>query len=196
MKNLVFAIFLILGNQALAAEVYTWTDEHGRKHFSDSPPSADPENDVEVSKESYELENVGDGFPEYDSDRQLRARAARNNSGASGARATVKETLIERCRNTRRRLAGMRNGVSHRDANGDSVYVASSQLVREEKALRAEYERDCSDVSPSSYHGRPICPPKFSASHHYSASEYREMKKRAEQRCRESQKQWDRENRS
>jgi vacuolar-type H+-ATPase subunit I/STV1 len=53
-KIFIILLLTIFGVSAMAADVYTWVDKNGVRHFSDSPPA-----DVEDAKEA---------FPEYQHD--------------------------------------------------------------------------------------------------------------------------------
>jgi len=64
MKTVLSAIILtfaltVLGIPSTIAEVYTWTDENGIKHFSDQPPE-DPKDRVKPAFRSYEYNEAAD----------------------------------------------------------------------------------------------------------------------------------------
>jgi hypothetical protein len=64
MKTITIVIFLALsfalfGGLALKAEVYTWTDEDGIKHFSDRPPE-NPEDRIKPLFPAYEYDEAAD----------------------------------------------------------------------------------------------------------------------------------------
>jgi len=55
--KIVFAVFSIcLYTLDLNAEIYSWTDENGVKHFSDSPPSTEVEYEIRDGEEQAEPE--------------------------------------------------------------------------------------------------------------------------------------------
>jgi len=62
--------FSFLGVLALNAEVYTWTDEDGVKHYSDQPPS-DPKYRVNPLFKSYEYDEAADRQRTEDDNKQL-----------------------------------------------------------------------------------------------------------------------------
>lgn len=147
---LLFCVILLSGNHAEAAEVYVWIDEQGNQHFGDRPPDDAVQQDVDVTRETYEIENVDTGYPITDpnlhldqsesyTDKKRRERMARDEH------AKAKRSQMEKaCQDARVRLSKIKGPVNYYDANGDPIKVTERERRQEQIDLTAAVQEHCS----------------------------------------------------
>lgn len=149
MKQLFVCLFMLLTAQTAGAQVYTWTDENGKKHFSDKPPVQGNENQIDVAEEHFELQNVDDGYPITDPnlhmdqqesylDRKLREREEKK-----AAAKVKKEVMANLCQKAKARYATIQNPVNFIDDNGRPIRVTEAERRAEEAQLKAQIDEHC-----------------------------------------------------
>lgn len=145
----VAAAALMLAGEALATQVYTWTDEDGVVHYSDSPRGSGEMTTIEAP-EAYRPGTSGVYEPEAaeapaaDEVPRSAAEARRESMRQRGAEKREKRAETERlCDLHRQRMEKMEPArrVFYRNEAGEEVRMDDEQriaLVEEDKAFLAE----------------------------------------------------------
>lgn len=143
--RLIALVAILTAGNLLASEVYVWTDENGKKHFSDRPP----EENVEVQQETYELENVDGGYPttspnlHMDSTESYADKKRRERLERQEASQAKKQYMASACKDAKLRLSSIRGRVNFYDENGNMMQVTEADRRREEIELRAAIAKHC-----------------------------------------------------
>ena len=146
MKGLLLTCVLILSCAAKGAEVYVWTDEDGNQHFSDLPPASQED---DVKKESFELENIDEGYPYTDPDLyrdraggylERKQKKDREAQELAARRAAAMQKI---CAEARQRLAAIRGPVNFLDDDGNVVPTTEAERQAEEDDLRRQIDKHC-----------------------------------------------------
>lgn len=133
-----FAWFVILLMPLVVeAEVYTWVDEDGKRHYSDQPP-ADAGHEVE--QKDYEITNIDRGYPPAsviprDEDEPGPEERERD--------AAHQKQLAAACAEARERLRTMRGPVRFWDEDGHPVHVTEREREAMARDLEKEIEERC-----------------------------------------------------
>ena len=153
MKNgyllgLVVVFFLTLPVQA---EVYKWTDEHGRVHFSDKPPSKDtPEYQLRTPASSGSTSS-----PASLTDAERRARQKKLSDSLEVDRIEKQQAESKRqqqqakrehnCKVARKEASASKraNLIYDYDQQGNRVYYSEAKKQRYLESLRAEVRKWC-----------------------------------------------------
>lgn len=119
------------------ADVYSWTDEDGNKHFSDEPPAKGAR---DVRKEKFEPHNIDSGYPpgivvNPNTDAEEREQSEREAKAAARKR--------EDCQKARKQLRVLSRPVIFKDEDGNQVYVSEKERAEMERELRAKIEKHC-----------------------------------------------------
>ncbi len=143
--RLITLVAILTAGNLFASEVYVWTDENGKKHFSDRLP----EQNVEVQQESYELKNVDDGYPttspnlHMDSTESYAYKKRRERLERQEADQARKQYMASACQDATRRLSTIRGRVNFYDDNGNIMKVTEADRRKEEHELRAAIAKHC-----------------------------------------------------
>ena len=133
------------------AEVYKWTDEQGRVHFSDKPPSEDtPEYQLRTPASA---DNASPQESLTDAERRARQRklsdsleADRRDMEQAGARRNKQKMIREHnCRVARADLSATlkTNRIFDEDQQGNRVYYDEAQKQKFIEARRAAVRKWC-----------------------------------------------------
>lgn len=137
----IIALIIALPSQA---EVYRWTDENGKTHFSDKPHADATQLDIKPQKPS------GIGSSQQQIERQkamlddFQEKRERQQQQATQIR--KKQAATDRyCKGLRNRLKNYREAdyLFNRDASGEKQHLSDQQKQREEQQLRAEIAERC-----------------------------------------------------
>ena len=145
MERALGVILLLLSIQLLGSQVYVWTDENGKKHFSDTPP---PEN-IEAKQETFEVQNVDDGYPHSDPDsyKHIEESWADKKKREKAEKAELdrrkKEYMRGPCQNAQKRLSLLQGRVAFFDDDGKEVRVSETQRKQEVAELTADIKKYC-----------------------------------------------------
>ena len=131
-------MFLLMLSLSATAEVYTWIDENGERHFSDQPP-ADQNISAEVTRE-IELQNIDAGYPAGIVVNPTRKR--RKQEKAQQKAAAAEKMNIE-CARARADLATLSSPVIFRDETGQQVRVSEKDRAKMENSLRMLIKEHC-----------------------------------------------------
>lgn len=146
--GLVLCLLLFLPVQA---EVYKWTDEHGRVHFSDKPPNQDtPEYQLRTPASSDRATS-----PESLTDAERRARQRKLSDSLEADRLEKQQAESKRkqqqakrehnCKVARAELNSSKraNLIYDYDQQGNRVYFNETKKQRYLESLRAEVRKWC-----------------------------------------------------
>lgn len=144
----VLGLFLVLPVQA---EVYKWTDEHGRVHYSDTPPGEETP--------GYQLrtpESVSDTLPQESfTDAERRARQKKLSDSLEADRLEKQQAETKRkeqqakrehnCKVARKELNASKraNLIYDYDKQGNRVYFSEAKKQRYLESLHAEVRKWC-----------------------------------------------------
>lgn len=121
----------------LDAEVYTWVDENGKRHYSDQPPV---EVEREVERKDYEITNIDRGYPPA----SAIPRDEKTPDPAEQARREAdEERLAAACAQARERLRMMRGPVRFWDEDGNQVHVTEREREAMARDLEKEIQQRC-----------------------------------------------------
>jgi len=137
METFFFLVMITLSMSA-TAEIYTWVDENGKKHFSDQPP-ADQNISTEVTKE-IKLLNIDAGYPAgivVDPTRKGRKKEKALQKAAAA------ERMNETCARAKTDLEMLSGRVVFHDEGGNELRVSEADRVKMEKSLRAVIKERC-----------------------------------------------------
>jgi len=119
------------------AEIYTWVDASGKKHFSDKPP----EEASDVDREEIELHNIDFGYPPG-----IVAGPARGEGEASRMRTSAgAQQADEACRKARADLRILAGSVVFTNEDGVEIKVSEHDRQAMEKELRSAIQKECRD---------------------------------------------------
>jgi hypothetical protein len=137
---LIIPVFLLAAVSANSAEVYTWVDEHGKKHYSDQPPDDQTQQQTEVETRAFELENIDEGYPAgIVADPHRKERKAKEESVQKAARTK----LSEQCERARADLTMLSGRISFNDGAGNEVRVTEAERKQMQKNLDAVISKHC-----------------------------------------------------
>lgn len=139
---LLLALGTYVAMTAAGAEIYSWVDEEGKRHFSDTPPMETEKEGAEVSRQEIELHNIDFGYPPgivVDPDREERQGRHRQRTSAEA------QQLNEACRKARADLDLLSGRVVFTGKDGKEIRVTESQRQAIEKSLRAAIRKECRD---------------------------------------------------
>ena len=138
---------LLMNNTTVvpAAEVYVWTDEKGKKHFSDKPPELMPGSELEIKRKAYELQNLDKGFPHTDPGAGLidsaTSKRERDEKREAAARQSAQTASL--CSKARSSLKIISGPVILFDDKGHEVKMTEMQRRQTEQQLRAAIKKHC-----------------------------------------------------
>lgn len=137
--SLSLAIWLTL--PVAGAEIYTWVDANGKKHFSDTPPAESAEDGSDVDREEFELHNIDFGYPPG-----IVVNPARDQGKANRKRTSARaQQADEACRKARADLRILAGRVVFTNADGVEIKVPEQERQAMEKALRSAIQTECRD---------------------------------------------------
>lgn len=124
------------------AEIYSWIDEDGNKHFGDEPPAEDAR---DVREEKYEPHNIDSGYPpgivvNPNTEAEEREQSERD--------ARVAARKREDCQKARKKLRTLSRPVIFKDDDGNQVYVSEKERAEMERNFRAKVEKHCGGKLP------------------------------------------------
>lgn len=128
-----------------ASQVYVWTDEHGKKHYSDTPP---PE-DIETSQETFNVQNIDDGYPHTDPDsyKHIQESWAEKKKREQREKAELdrkrKAHMTGPCNKAKNRLSLLQGPVAFYDDDGKEIRVSEKQRKQEVAELTADIKKFC-----------------------------------------------------
>ena len=126
--------------QVNSAQVYTWVDEKGKKHYSDQPPGDQQQQVTDIQTRAFELENIDEGYPAgIVADPNRKARQKKQDAKHKQTRAK----LEEQCQRARADLSMLSGRVSFDDGAGSEVYVTEQQRKEMQKSLDAVISEHC-----------------------------------------------------
>lgn len=142
---------VLLASTAAVAEVYRWTDENGVTHFSQTPPPAGQEAEIEdvpgtapaqQSAAGIDFDGAGTSGDEEVSSADLRRQEI---AEARDRRQAELEALEAMCRQTRDRLAQIEPNrrVYYTDEDGETVRMDDEDRVAEVEQLRSFLDANC-----------------------------------------------------
>ncbi|MBO6556390.1 MAG: DUF4124 domain-containing protein [Pseudomonadales bacterium] len=145
MKKVFVSLVLLLSAPLFASQVYIWTDEHGKKHFSDTPPAES----VEVRQETFELENVDAGYPHTDADsyKHIQESWADKKKREKAEKAELEKRRAEYmkgpCMQARKDLSKLQGRVAFYDDDGNEIRVSETDRQQKVAELNADINRYC-----------------------------------------------------
>jgi len=144
MKHLL-VIPLLVAIEIHASQVYVWTDENGKKHFSDTPPAEE----TEVKQETYEVQNVDGGYPHTDPDSYKHIqeswadRKKREKLEQAEYERRKHEHMRGPCQEAQQRLSLLQGPVAFFDDEGKEIRVSEAQRKQEVADLTADIRKYC-----------------------------------------------------
>ena len=145
MKIVSVLLVLLISAPLFASQVYVWTDENGKKHFSDTPPMEQSE----VKQETYEVQNVDEGYPHNDPDSY---RHIQESWADKKKREKLEQAEYERrkqeymrgpCQEAQQRLSLLQGPVAFFDDDGKEIRVSEAQRKQEVADLTADIRKYC-----------------------------------------------------
>lgn len=128
-----------------ASQVYVWTDENGKEHFSDTPPT----DDVEARQETFDVHNVDGGYPHTDPDsyKHIQESWADRKKREKQEKAEMdrkrQEHMRAPCQKAREQLSILKGRVAYYDDDGNEIHVSEAQRKQEVEELAADIARYC-----------------------------------------------------
>ncbi|MDJ0806177.1 MAG: DUF4124 domain-containing protein [Gammaproteobacteria bacterium] len=147
MKSSISILLLMFSGLLAAAEVYKWTDEQGRVHFSDRPLDEKSEQ-VQVTP-SPQLNQSPLEQAEREKRRQRLLEVYREDRAKQQAQAAkrkhAKLEKQQKCRNAKRRHDRFNHagGIYDENEQGERRYLNQQERARFMTELQAEIERWC-----------------------------------------------------
>ena len=141
MYHLVVILFLlsvVIPSSSMGAQVYTWIDENGKKHFSDQPPT-DPNISAEI-KEDVKLQNIDSGYPAgivLDPGRKQREETK------VAERKAIAKDVEMRCSTARKELETLSGRVTFQNDEGEEVRVSEKERDKMARSLRSAIRKNC-----------------------------------------------------
>ena len=143
------AVWILIIGSSNAAEVYSWVDENGKRHFGDRPPENEEQQQT-VEKKRVEIQNIDKGYPftdpnlhESDGNQSYLDKQRECRKRAKEQRLAREEAKKERCWKARQRLRKLDGPVIYVDEDGNEVYVSNAERHAEHKALKKAIEEQC-----------------------------------------------------
>lgn len=144
-KHLLLSIFFGLVTLSASAEIYKWTDENGRVHYSDKKPNADK--DAKKIKVSTGIGSSGnsnnssstDPEPNTPEKEQALQEKAENLSKNQGQKASK-----EKCDAVRENISKMTEGARLRiNENGQMRFLSPEEIADKRKSYQAFIDENC-----------------------------------------------------
>lgn len=135
-------VLALVGQPALAAELYRWVDKDGKVHFGDRPPvEADAESlDGQLKPVNGADPTRRQDFPETRRSNQIdREYAARKQSEQAKQ---LRQQQVA-CQRARKQLSILQGRVYFVDAEGNESTISERQRVEEARKLEAQVRRLC-----------------------------------------------------
>ncbi len=145
MKKVSVLLVLLLSAPLFASQVYVWTDENGKKHFSDTPPAES----VEVRQETFEVENVDTGYPHTDPDsyKHIQESWAEKKKREKAEKAEFErrreEYMKGPCTQARKDLSKLQGRVAFYDDDGNEIRVSETDRQKKVAELNADINKYC-----------------------------------------------------
>ncbi len=135
------ALALTVAGNALASNIYKWTDEHGTIHYGDKPSGASSEERLNVSYRRTDQNAVAERIKARHDAQAARAEARASAAEAEQAAAAEREKAEDRrkrCEDTRAKLSSMlaARRVYRENENGEREYLDDEG--RDQARQRAE----------------------------------------------------------
>lgn len=155
------SLALLMISAGISAQIYTWKDEKGRVHFSDTPPAnvdaRPPRGRVAVSPPPAASGSApaaqsgaaaGKGpqtWAEKDLEYRQRRAAEAQSRAASDKDAATKAENAEYCNSLTRNISLLERGgrITRPGANGEPEFLSEEQIKSEANKLRERQARDC-----------------------------------------------------
>jgi hypothetical protein len=145
MRIPVLASLLFVVTSLEASQVYVWTDENGKKHFSDTPPAEQ----TEVKQETYQVQNVDGGYPHTDPDSYKHIQESwadkkkREKLEQAEYERRKQEYMRGPCQEAQQRLSLLQGPVAFFDDDGKEIRVSEAQRRQEVTDLTADIRKYC-----------------------------------------------------
>jgi len=125
----------------LAAEIYTWTDENGKVHFSDKPIASEQVTTIKPS-ENHNIANTVTKGSQWQQDYN-KAKQAKAEQAQKDAKQAKKNKVA--CNQLKRQLATIDQGgrLYIMSPDGERSYQSEAQLKAEKKKLTKAYKKTC-----------------------------------------------------
>lgn len=152
MKKFIIPLFLVLlGTQAIQADIYKWTDADGKVHYSATPPK-EPQKDVEDIEDEIKA-NIGKVQPStnYKAPTQTAEKASDNTAKKSSGKKSTDRYKGDRsparvayCNNLKNNIHTMENNKNGKLVKeGDSKPLTSEQVNTQLKKDKASLAKNC-----------------------------------------------------
>ena len=152
MKKFILPLFLVLlGTQAIQADIYKWTDADGKVHYSATPPK-EPQKDVEDIEDEIKA-NIGKVQPSttYKAPTQTTEKASESASKKSSAKKPTDRYKGDRsparvayCNNLKNNIHTMENNKNGKLVKeGESKPLTSEQVNSQLKKDKANLAKNC-----------------------------------------------------
>lgn len=140
---LLSTLFASLLSLCTQAEIYKWTDENGKVHFGDRPPSSSGASNISHSVKDINI-STDLSSPEMMRDVQNESREKQEKKRREAYEQKEKQaSLKEYCEQARLRLWQVQGPVVFLDENGKALKATEKERQQREKKLLQEIKQKC-----------------------------------------------------
>lgn len=143
-KRLAFSILLAMFTLSVSAEIYKWTDETGRVHYSDKKPNEKTDaKEIKVStgrgtsgQSTSSASGAQPNTPEKEQELQQKAESLSQKQGQSASK--------EKCDAVRENLAKMTEGARLRiNENGQMRFLSPEEIAEKRQTYQSFIDENC-----------------------------------------------------
>ena len=147
MKIFIIFICVMISSTLVAGEIYKWTDENGRVHFSDKPVS-DTAQEIEIKEADNQRNTLTtDEQRKQKRDKLLKAyeEERRIKKEKEAKENQQKEKLKYRCARERDSLKRMKRGGAYYDMgkDGNRIFLDESEIKKRIAEMETNVEKYC-----------------------------------------------------
>ena len=150
--SIILTVLLTMTLAASAGSIYTWMDEHGVAHYSDTPPANTPGvqtvrvQDAPSSDASSEIQQLNDERAAQDKKAQTEAKDNAEKQALQAKAAQATKDNKSRCDQLQANLQVMNEHgrVRETDAQGDTHYLSDEEKQKQMDDMQKQIQAFCS----------------------------------------------------